>query len=119
MKLQPFPKFIYKGNSINASFEVKDTTEKDSPNYEFQIGDILRVGIKKTLQDNDYILYKEFTITEPGTKVAIQFTPEETDILPNEEQNGILEIELEYNGGASINTVYQDIITFKGVVINE
>ena len=95
MKLLPFPKYIYKGNSINASFEVKETSDKDSPNYVFQVGDILRVGIKKTLQDSEYMLYKEFTITEEGTKVAIQFTPEETDILPNEEQDGILEIELQ------------------------
>ena len=121
MKLLPFPKYIYKGNSINSTFEIKDTAngEKNATNYVFQVGDILRVGIKHKLEDTEYILYKEFTVTDEGTKVAIQFTPQETDILPNEEQNAILEIELEYNNGASINTVYQDQITFKGVVINE
>lgn len=118
MKLLPFPKYIYKGNSINSVFEITDGTNNNEK-YEFQTGDILRVGIKNKLQDTDYVLYKEFTITDPGTKVAIQFTPTETDILPNEERTAILEIELEYNGGASINTVYQDTIIFKGVVINE
>jgi hypothetical protein len=118
MKLLPFPKYIYKGNSVNSVFEIMDTTNNNE-NYIFQIGDILRVGIKHNLQDTDYVLYKEFIITEVGTAVAIQFTPEETDILPNVESKGILEIELEYNDGSSINTVYQAEITFKGVVINE
>lgn len=118
MKLLPFPKYIYKGNSINSVFEIKDTADGEK-NYVFQPGDILRVGIKNKLEDTEYILYKEFIITDEGTKVAIQFTPQETDVLPNEEQDAILEIELEYNNGSSINTVYQDKITFKGVVINE
>ena len=46
MKLLPFPKYIYKGNSINSVFEIKDTADGEK-NYVFKPGDILRVGIKK------------------------------------------------------------------------
>ena len=116
--LKEFPKALYKGNSINSVLTVKDTSN-DNADYEFQPGDIVRVGIKQTLDDDNYQLYKEFTVTTPGTELALQFTPEETDQLTTTEERGILEVELVYNGGASIKTVYQEPIRLEGVVINE
>jgi hypothetical protein len=116
--IKEFPKSLYKGNSINCVLTIKDT-ENNNENYVFQSGDIVRVGIKQTLEDEEYQLYKEFTVTEEGTQLAIQFTPEETDALTATEQKGILEVELVYNGGASIKTVYQEPIRLEGVVINE
>ena len=116
MALKEFPKSLYKGNSINCVLTIKDS---DNIDYEFQVGDIVRVGIKQTLEDTDYQVYKEFTVTEPGTELALQLTPEETDKLTVTEVDGILEIELVYNGGASIKTVYQDKIKLEGVVVNE
>lgn len=115
MALKEFPKSLYKGNSVNCVLTIKD----DGNDYVFQIGDIVRVGIKQTLDDEEYQLYKEFTITEEGTELALQFTPEETDGLTATEAKGILEIELVYNGGASIKTVYQEPIRLEGVVVNE
>lgn len=116
--LKEFPKALYKGNSINCVLTIKDAQNDNEP-YEFQYGDIVRIGIKQTLEDETYQLYKEFTITEPGTELAVQFTPEETDQLTATEEKAILEVELVYNGGASIKTVYQEPIRLEGVVINE
>jgi len=118
MAIKEFPKSLYKGNSVNCVLTIKDT-ENGNEDYVFQVGDIVRVGIKQTLDDEDYQLYKEFNITETGTQLALQFTPEETDKLTATEEKGILEVELVYNGGASIKTVYQEPIRLEGVVINE
>jgi hypothetical protein len=118
MAIKEFPKSLYKGNSINSVLTIKDADNNNEP-YVFQIGDKARVGIKQTLEDEEYQLYKEFTITEEGTELAIQFTPEETDQLTATESKGILEVELVYNGGASVKTVYQEPIRLEGVVINE
>lgn len=118
MAIKEFPKSLYKGNSVNCVLTIKDV-DNGNINYEFQEGDIVRVGIKHTLDDTEYQLYKEFTITDPGTELALQFTPEETDKLTATEEKGILEVELVYNGGASIKTVYQEPIKLEGVVINE
>jgi hypothetical protein len=118
MAIKEFPKSLYKGNSINCVLTIKDT-DNGNADYEFQNGDIVRVGIKQTLDDTEYQLYKEFTVTTAGTELALQFTPEETDQLTATEAKGILEVELVYNGGASIKTVYQEPIRLEGVVINE
>lgn len=118
MAIKEFPKSLYKGNSINCVLKIKDT-ENNNEDYIYQVGDIVRVGIKATLDDTEYQLYKEFTVTDEGDSLALQFTPEETDQLTATEQKGILEVELVYNGGASIKTVYQEPIRLEGVVINE
>lgn len=118
MALKEFPKSLYKGNSINCVLTIKDQNNGNT-DYYFEEGDIVRVGIKATLDDTDYQLYKEFTVTTPGTELALQFSPEETDQLTATEQKAILEVELVYNGGASIKTVYQEPIRLEGVVINE
>jgi hypothetical protein len=108
----------WKVSSSTSWLTIKDADNNNEP-YVFQIGDKVRVGIKQTLEDEEYQLYKEFTITEEGTELAIQFTPEETDQLTATESKGILEVELVYNGGASVKTVYQEPIRLEGVVINE
>lgn len=118
MALKEFPKSLYKGNSVNCVLTIKDI-ENDNQDYVFQVGDIVRVGIKATLDDEDYQVYKEFTVTSEGTELALQFSPKETDGLTATETKGILEVELVYNGGASIKTVYQEPIRLEGVVINE
>ena len=113
--LKEFPKALYKGNSVNVKFNVTDKDTNEA--YIFQVGDIVKLGIKTALEDTNYILYKEFVITEVGDSVALILTPEETEITVTEE-NAILEIELVYNGGQSVKTVYQDRIALEGVVID-
>ena len=113
--LKEFPKALYKGNSVNVKFNVEDKDTGEA--YIFQEGDTVKVGIKSSLDDTTYILYKEFKITEQGDSLALILTPEETEISVTEE-DAILEIELVYNGGQSVNTVYQNTIKLEGVVID-
>lgn len=113
--VKQFPKALYKGNSVNKTFSVE---ESDGTTHEFEVGDKVRLGIKLNLDETDYVVYKEFTITAPGTEMALILTPEETENIPTEVE-AILEIEYVYNNGASIKTVYQDKINLEGVVINE
>lgn len=113
--LKEFPKALYKGNSVNVKFNIED---KDTGGaYTFQRGDKVRLGIKSEIGDANYILFKEFEVTTPGDSIALILTPEETNISVTEEE-AILEIELEYNGGESVKTVYQDKIMLEGVVID-
>ena len=113
--LKAFPKALYKGNSVNVRFDITDNDTGEA--YVFQPGDILRLGIKSAIGDTEYVLYKEFNITEAGNSVALILTPEETNISVTE-ADAILELELEYNGGQSVKTVYQDEIRLEGVVID-
>ena len=115
MALKEFPKALYKGNSVNVKFNIEDKDTGEA--YVFQVGDKVRVGIKSAIGDTNYILYKEFEVTQPGDSIALILTPQETDISVTEE-DAILEIELEYNGGVSVKTVYQDTIKLEGVVID-
>ena len=80
--LKEFPKALYKGNSVNVKFNVEDKDTGEA--YIFQVGDTVRVGIKSSLEDTTYILYKEFTITESGDSMALILTPEETEISVTE-----------------------------------
>lgn len=112
-----FPKALYKGDSVSIVYKQKD---KDTGEYyEFQQGDILQIGIKQSLEDEDYQVIKELTITEPGTEVNIYITPEESDKITATETSAILEVRLIYNGGASRATTYQEKIRLEGVVIDE
>ena len=115
--VKKFPKALYKGDSINEPFQIKDRTIGEL--YEFQVGDVVRVGIKQNIGDEDYQIYKDFTITDEGDTIMINFTPEEVDKLTATETKGWLEVRLLYNGGASYSTVYQEKINLEGVVIDE
>lgn len=115
--LKAFPKALYKGDSISIVFSLKERDTKEK--HTFEIGDIIQIGIKGSLEDEDYQVHKDFTITEPGTDINIYFSPEETDAMTQLEQKAILEVRYIYNNGASRATVYQGKINLEGVVINE
>lgn len=115
--LQAFPKALYKGDSIRIVFCLKDKATKEK--HTFQVGDVVQVGIKGSLDDTEYQLRKDFTITEEGTDINMYFTPEETNKLTITEEKAFLEARYIYNGGASRATVYQDKIKLEGVVIDE
>lgn len=117
MAIKEFPKALYKGDSIATVFKLKDSKTKEA--YTFQVGDILQIGIKASLEDTSYQIHKEFMITEPGTEVMVYFTPEETNKLTATEEAAILEARLIYNGGASRSTLYQEKIRLEGVVVDE
>lgn len=115
--IKEFPKALYKGDSIATVFKLKDRKTKDD--YTFQVGDILQVGIKASLEDTEYQIHKDFTITDSGTEVMVYFTPEETNQLTVTEEAAILEARLIYNNGASRSTLYQEKIRLEGVVVDE
>ena len=117
MTLKGFPKALYKGDSISIIFYLINKRTKEK--HELQPGDKLQIGIKGTLEDEEYQVKKELTITDAGTDVNIYFSPEETDKLTITEQKAILEVRYIYNGGASRATVYQDKIRLEGVVYDE
>lgn len=108
-----FPQAIYKGNSVDIELAIKNGDE----DYEFQIGDIVQVGIKRYIGDNEYIIQKEHTISQVETTTQIHLTPEETANIPV--CTAILEVSLKYNDEADYKTVYQENIELKGVVLDE
>lgn len=116
-KLKSFPKALYKGDSVSIIFNLID--RKTGEKHTFQVGDIIQVGIKQTLEDTNYQIIKELTITSAGTDVNIYISPQESNDITVTESSAILEVRYIYNGGASRSTVYQDKIRLEGVVVDE
>ena len=106
---------LYKGNTFEAIFTITDGNSE----YDFQKEDIVSLGIKYSIYDKEYVIYKEYNIEENCTSINLKLTHEETEKLPLANTSAVLEIELVYNSGQSIKTVYQENILLKGVVINE
>ena len=117
MSLKSFPKALYKGDSVSIAFSIKN--KRTGEKYQFQVGDKVQLGVKQSLEDENFQIIKEFTITSVGTEMMIYLTPEESDAITITEDKGILEVRLIYNGGASRATVYQEKIRLEGVVIDE
>ena len=117
MGIKFFPKALYKGDSVSIVFNLTDETTKEK--YVFQPGDKLQIGIKDTLDSEEYQIKKDITITDAGTDVNVYFSPEETDKLTSTESKAILEARLTYNEGQSRATTYQKDIKLEGVVIDE
>jgi hypothetical protein len=119
MAIKPFPKELYRGNSVCTTFSTSIEEDEVEQSYIFKVGDVLELGIKEKVKDDEnYILHKKFRVTEETDALQIYLSPEETKDIP-EELNAILEFKLIYNNGASVKTVYQKKIKLKGVVIDE
>lgn len=108
-----FPEAIYRGNSVDIELTIKN----DNTDYEFQIGDVVKLGIKRFIGDSEYIIQKEHTVSQVGTTTQLHITPEETSDIPI--CTAILEVSLKYNDEADYRTVYQENIELKGVVNDE
>ena len=50
--LKEFPQALYKGNSVNKNFNLYDKHTEEA--YVFQVGDVVKLGIKSTLEDTTY-----------------------------------------------------------------
>lgn len=101
----------YRGNTFTFPFLLKD----ESGNAQgFQIGDIVRFGMKENIYTNKYALYRKLKITEATQELQFTFTPEETQKI--EQRKYIVELELERNG--QVDTIYQEEMNVKGVVID-
>lgn len=111
--MKHFPEVLYKGNSINENFTIK----AGNKNYTFQVGDVISVGIKRNIGDEEYIIKKYINVTQKGISVSINLTPAETSEIPI--CKAILEVALKFNNGNDFKTVYQEQIELKGVVIDD
>lgn len=109
-----FPQAIYKGNSV----DIELTIQNGDDNYEFQVGDVVQIGVKRYIGDTEYIITKTKEITQVGTTTQMHISPEETASIPTG-IIAILEVKLEYNDGTDSRTVYQENIELKGVVNDE
>lgn len=106
---------IFKNSTFKKSLVIKDELNNE---YIFKIGDIVKLGIKSSFQDKDYILQKEFEIKEECTKLEIELSYEETKNLPKDVY-GVFELQLIYNGGKNKYPVVQESIHLRGVVHDE
>lgn len=104
---------IYRGDTFrfNVTASLEDGTE-----YEFQKGDILKIGIKEKLTNSRYSYYKKIVIEEAEKTIKFVFSHEETKKFC--EGNKILEVELTDNQG-NVYTIIQETIKIVGDVINE
>lgn len=98
--------FIYRGNTFPFSFRLK--------NYMFVEGDEVRLGVKKTFEDKDFILYKELTFDKTVDVVTVEFSSDLTaEIEPGEY---IFEVQVRVNGDKKF-TPYQIALTVGAVII--
>ena len=104
---------VYRGDTFR--FNLAAGLE-DGSIYEFQQGDILKIGVKETLSKSRYLLFKQINIEEPVTNIRVEFTPNEMKGCSL--GDNILEVELTDTQG-NVYTISQEKLTIKGDVINE
>ena len=104
---------IYRGDTFKFDFSAKF---EDGSEYTFQVGDIVKAGIKLTVKNTDYVVLKEKTIEEPTKEITFVFSHE--DMLNAPTKQAILEVELT-DGDGVVSTLYQEPIEIVGDVINE
>lgn len=104
---------IYRGDTFKFDFSAKF---EDGSEYTFQVGDIVKAGIKLTVKSTDYVVKKEMDIEEPTTEITFVFSHE--DMLNAPIKEAVLEVELT-DGDGVVSTIYQQPIEIVGDVINE
>ena len=96
---------LYRGDTFGRNIIIK--------NYELQNDDIIKVGIKKRVSDDEYVL--PLKILTNG-ETSFVYTAEETkNLIPD---TYILEIELTYNTN-EVGTLAQYSLTVKEDVIHD
>lgn len=111
---------IFRGDTFK--FDFSATLEGSTELHTFEVGDVLKAGIKEKIKNTDYLLYQEKTITAEAQEIPFEFSHEETMELPisstGESLPAILEVELTNTAGV-VSTLYQEEIEIAGDVINE
>lgn len=103
---------FYRGDDFSFDF---GTTFENKEDYVFQVGDIIKVGVKTRETQSRYELYKEIKITEATDTITISFTNKETKRVSAGDK--LIEIELTQANG-TVRTLFQDKLTVKGDVVN-
>lgn len=87
--------------------------EQDEQKQNFQIGDLVRFGVKRNTSDTEYALYKEVQVDEEADSIEFVFSSTETSKLDVRVYQ--MEIELTRNG--IVETVYRDELNVLGDVV--
>lgn len=104
---------IYRGDTFKFDFSARF---EDGSEYTFQIGDVVKAGIKLTVKNTEYVVLIEKTIEESTKQITFVFSHE--DMLNAPIKQAILEVELT-DGDGVVSTLYQQPIEIVGDVINE
>lgn len=103
---------IFRGDTFEFDFQIDLT---DGSQYEFQVEEILRIGMKRNVNEKKYTCFKEIKIEKSAHILTVIFENEEMEKV--NEGKYILEIELTMTNG-KVKTVLQENIEIVGDVIN-
>lgn len=92
------------------------TLEHDEQAQKFQVGDLVRFGMKKNTSHTDYALYKEITVDIETNSIEFVFSSEETQQL---DAQVVYQVEIELTRNNIVETVYRDKLTVLGDVVND
>lgn len=81
----------------------------------FEVGDVARLGIKESLDSDDYVLSQEKNISEQSEEIQFRFESSETQEI----DGGIYLIEVELTKGGITETSFRDKIRITGDVVHE
>ena len=104
---------FFRGDTLKFDFTAET---EDGSLYTFEVGDIVKVGIKDKLTNTNYVLFKKINIEEETDTLHINFSHEEMKKCC--EGDKLLEIELTKTNGDVI-TLCQEKITIVGDIIDE
>jgi hypothetical protein len=104
---------IFRGDTFKFDFT---SALEDGTLYKFEVGDIIKVGIKNKKTNSKCALFRKIEIEEPTDTLHIEFTHKEMKKCC--EGDKLLEVELTRTNGDVI-TLYHEKITIVGDVINE
>lgn len=104
---------LKRGDSFSFDFGAE---YENGETYIFQVGDIVKIGVKSRETQSMYELFKKIEVNRVTDTLTAVFDHKETKKLGI--GNKTLEIELTEKDGA-VRTIYQGKITVEGDVINE
>lgn len=100
----------YRGDTFIFPFSFKN---ENNSSIKYENEDVLKCGIKGSVYDSEYILFKELIVDKETDEVIFEFSSEETKNV----EIGPCLLELKLTRDNKVNTIYQEKITIKGDVI--
>ena len=102
-------------NTDGDTYIFNVTLEQDGQAQNFQVGDLVRFGMKKSTVHTDYALYKEITVDKEADSIEFVFSSEETQKLDVQ----VYQVEIELTRNNVVETVYRDRLNVLGDVVND
>lgn len=103
-------KEYFRGDTFIFPFTFEN---ENGESINFEVGDILRCGIKSNIYSNNYILIHLIEMGEERGEVTFEFSANETKDV----KLGKCLLELELTRGGKVSTIYQEEIEIKGDVV--